>query len=106
MPISITQAERELLTATLCLFVLEKAGAHGEGGLVFDFLNVFLALVAEYPLRNRRLNTVWDECHQIPICRGDGRDILFKESPPLSYSDMSFPVRAACLSSLEAPLKL
>lgn len=70
MPISITQAERELLSATLCLFVLENAGMQGEGGL--DFFHVLLALTAEYPVRNRRVNTVWDECHQIPICRGDG----------------------------------
>lgn len=75
MPISITQAERGLLSATLCLFVLEKAGMQGEGALLFVwvfFFHVLLALAAEYPMRNRRVIAAWDECHQIPICRGHG----------------------------------
>lgn len=37
MPISITQAERELLSTTLCLFVLGKAGVQGEGSFLMCF---------------------------------------------------------------------
>lgn len=47
MPISITQAGRELLSATLSLFVLEKAGMQDEGGFIWFlvfFFNVILAL--------------------------------------------------------------
>lgn len=39
MPISITQAERGLLSATRCLFVLEKAGTQGERALLFGFFS-------------------------------------------------------------------
>ena len=70
------------------------------------FCNVLLALAAEYPVRNRRVNSVWDECHQIPICRWDGLMLLCMESPLQSYSDISFPVRAACLSTLKVQLKM
>lgn len=43
MPISITQAEREVLSVTLCLFVLGKAGMRGDLFILFFYAHLPLA---------------------------------------------------------------
>lgn len=105
MPISVTQAERGLLSAALCLFVFEKAGARGEhlgvrclGSVVGGFgFNVLLALAVESLVRSRRGNAAWDKCHHIPICRRDGMATSIHGEPTTVTSSHIQPWSAAVL---------
>lgn len=50
MPISITQAEREVLSVTLCLFVLGKAGMRGDLFILFFYAHLPLAAKQQWAI--------------------------------------------------------